>query len=190
MESVERLQWTLHSGGLLWDAVQGRYSESFPKNPHEVHQQPPYHRRHSRSGSGRPGSWVGPLFDYQPPRLGFNRSEQRLILAALASESGTDQKLAETLGVSLPAIKKTWLSVYRRVACRQPEIIPDAAGVDSGVHDRGKEKRRRLLAYLRVHFEELRPASQRLLGQPAAIGNEGTSRAMPPARPAFSVNKT
>ena len=66
-------------------------------------------------------SWVGTLFDYQPPRFGFSRSEQRLLHAALAGESGTDNELSESLGVSLPTIKKMWLSIYRRVNDRQPK---------------------------------------------------------------------
>ena len=58
------------------------------------------------------GSWVGALFDYHPPMLGFNRSEQRLLSCALPG--ATDEQLAETLGTSLPTVKKMWISIYRR----------------------------------------------------------------------------
>jgi hypothetical protein len=37
-------------------------------------------------------SWVGTLFDYHPPRCGFSRSEQRMLLTAL--EGGTDRELS------------------------------------------------------------------------------------------------
>ena len=61
------------------------------------------------------------------------------------------------LRVSLPTIKKTWLSIYSRVDDRIPDLI---AGIEqSGLRNgrRGREKRRNLLAYLRNHPEELRP---------------------------------
>ncbi len=51
---------------------------------------------------GRPGSWVGSLFDYHPPRFYFSAGEQRLLIAAMSSPNGTSQALAKKLGVSLP----------------------------------------------------------------------------------------
>lgn len=149
----------------------GRYQKTFKKHPKEIVQKPHVvgvrrSMEHERDDSWTT-SWVGTLFDYQPPRFGFSRSEQRLLHAALAGESGTDNELAESLGVSLPTIKKMWLSIYRRVNDRQPEAIRDCVPVDAA--ERGKEKRRHLLVYLREHPEELRPVSQKLLGQPPPI---------------------
>ena len=71
-----------------------------------------------------------------------------MLQSALEGERGTDQELAGSLGVSLPTIKKMWLSLYRRVADTQAEIIPASVRPETGTSERGKEKRRHLLAYL------------------------------------------
>jgi hypothetical protein len=111
------------------------------------------------------GSWVGALFDYHPPMLGFSRREQRLLSCAI--QGATDEHLAENLGTSLPAVKKTWASIYRRVEDHLPGLMPESveSGTPAGV--RGKEKRRRLLAYVREHLEEWRPVSRKLLAKAA-----------------------
>jgi hypothetical protein len=64
---------------------------------------------------------------------------------------------------SLFAVKNTWRSIYNRVALSWAEIIPNHVHAEASASDRGKEKRRYLLAYLRNHPEELRPVSQKLL---------------------------
>jgi hypothetical protein len=169
LESAERLEWTVNSGGLIWDPRKAQYVDLSELDAEEIVRKPhlvglsldvEVRRKHAWAGS-----WVGALFDYHPPQFGFSPSEQRLLVAALAAEGGTDRDLAETLYVSLPTIKKMWVSIYRRVAEQRPEIIPDYLRVEQGGPDRGKEKRRPLLAYLRTHPEELRPASKRLLTQ-------------------------
>lgn len=108
----------------------------------------------------QPGSWASLFFAYRKPVIGFTRSEQRLLSAAL--QGGTDGELSELLGLSLSAVKKTWASIYLRVQSRKPsdakiELYENVEG------DRGKEKKQKLLAYLREHPEELRPYSLRLL---------------------------
>jgi DNA-binding CsgD family transcriptional regulator len=115
------------------------------------------------------GSWAGSLFFYQSPRVGFNRSEQRLLLAAL--EGGTDEELADRLRISISAIKKTWHSIYERVGTCLPQLLPNSEA-DAEPSGRGKGKKQRLLAYVRDHPEELRPVSRRLLKGTA----EGPSR--------------
>jgi|SRR5665213_613462 len=64
------------------------------------------------------------------------------------------------LGTSLPAVKKIWVSIYRRVEECLPELVPDLLPSDIPAAGRGREKRRHLLAYLREHPEELRPVSR------------------------------
>ena len=61
----------------------------------------------------RVGSWATSLFSYSDPPIGFARSEQRLLDAALRGL--TDEELTVELQVSLSAIKKTWRSIYSRV---------------------------------------------------------------------------
>ena len=164
MESAGRLEWTVSTGGLVWDPVTARYADLTGLDPNEIVRKPHVvgttrEMEASRNKRGCwAGSWVGALFDYHPPRLSLSRSEQTLILAALTG--GTDQELAMTLGLSLPTVKKMWLSIYRRVGDRQPEIIRGLSDSETGKSERGREKRRRLLAYLREHPEELRPIAR------------------------------
>jgi DNA-binding CsgD family transcriptional regulator len=96
------------------------------------------------------------LFAYQPPRLGLRPSEQRLLL--IASCGGIDEDLADELGNSISAVKKTWRSIYDRVVQGAPGLIPKTS-MEHGTIERGKEKKQRLLVYLRDHPEKLRPAT-------------------------------
>jgi DNA-binding CsgD family transcriptional regulator len=114
------------------------------------------------------GSWISSLFRYQPPRFGFTRSEQRLLLSALVG--GTDEELSRLLNTSLSSVKKTWRSVYDRVSARLPELIPGDSQPDGDVSKRGRDKKQRLIAYLREHPEELRPVSRSLFRPGRAPG--------------------
>jgi hypothetical protein len=164
-ESADRLRWTLKTGGLLWDAAADRYVDSLNGNAEEIVSKPHVTGVRRKELMERPGlaaaSWVGCLFDYHPPLLGFNRSEQRVLASALIG--ATDEQLSSTLGTSVPAIKKTWTSIYHRVADHLPDLVRDALQSDAGGAPRGREKRRELLAYLREHPEELRPVARKLL---------------------------
>jgi hypothetical protein len=164
-ESVERLHWTMKTGGFLWDAAADRYVDSWNGNAEEIVSKPHVTGVSRKELLERPGlstaSWVGRLFDYHPPLLGFSRSEQRVLTSALTG--ATDEQLSTTLGVSIPAIKKTWASIYHRVADHLPELVRDVSQSDIGGAPRGREKRRELLAYLREHPEELRPVTRKLL---------------------------
>ena len=158
-ESEERLQWAIDAGGLYWDPKSARYVKSlkngagqFVKNPHVV-------GITRELELGRPGSWVGSLFDYQPPRFYFSAGEQRMLMRAISDPTGTNTALAKILRVSLPTVKKMWLSIYDRVVEIAPELI---GGAKIGAENkRGTEKRRHLLAYLQEHPEELRPVARR-----------------------------
>ncbi len=164
-ESAERLHWNMKTGGLLWDAAADRYVDSLNGNAEEIVSKPHVTGVRRKELRERPdlfgASWVGRLFDYHPPLLGFSRSEQRVLTSSLAG--ATDEQLSSTLGISIPAIKKTWASIYRRVADHLPELVRDVLQSDVGGAPRGREKRRELLAYLREHPEELRPVSRKLL---------------------------
>ena len=66
----------------------------------------------------QPGTWANLFFAYRKPVIGFTRSEQRLLSAAL--QGGTDGELSDLLGVSLSAVKKMWASIYLRVQSAKP----------------------------------------------------------------------
>jgi DNA-binding NarL/FixJ family response regulator len=86
----------------------------------------------------RPGSWVGALFDYHPPQIGFSRGEQKQLLSALSG--GTDKEVHDDLGASLSTVKNTWRSIYNRAALRLPELFLDHSKTDVRSSERGKEK--------------------------------------------------
>jgi DNA-binding CsgD family transcriptional regulator len=154
--SLENLEGAIRSGGLFFNPDEGRYVESVNKPLHEVFAAPHLIGLTRELAMARVGTWIGTLFVYQSPQFSFRPSEQRLLLAAL--QGGTDQDLADVLGISLSAVKKTWRLIYDRVAARSPGLIPDHAAEEL-TSERGKEKKQRLLAYLREHPEELRPAT-------------------------------
>jgi len=163
-ESPQRLQWAIDAGGLCWDPKASRYVKSINKGNGEFARSPHIVGITRELERGRPGSWVGTLFDYQPPLFYFSASEQRMLMRCMSTNTGTNSALAQELNVSLPTVKKMWLSIYERVAARIPEWMAEDAqsAADS---KRGKEKRRRLLAYLQDHPEELRPVLRRSSGQ-------------------------
>jgi DNA-binding CsgD family transcriptional regulator len=165
-ESPERLAFLLETGAFVWDANAGGYRSTltedptdFIKRPHILGTTPEAERTLQRAWGGR---WAGALFDYRAPKLGLNRSEQRLLKCAIGGE--TDECIAEKLDISLPTVKKLWVSAYRRVQDNLPQLLcgslrpPEVAA-----RGRGPEKRRRLLLYLRDNPEELRPYSRKLL---------------------------
>jgi hypothetical protein len=101
-----------------------------------------------------PGSIAAILFSYREPVLGLTRHHQQLLAAALRGL--TDDELARSLGLKLPAVKKRWVSVFEHIVRAKPSILP--GGADGGEREgRGPQKRHRVLAYLRDHPEELRP---------------------------------
>jgi hypothetical protein len=163
----DRLRWATETGGLLWDPSAGRYIERLERDPNEIIRNPYVLGVSREIEKRRRGTWIGAVFDYSPPRCGFSRAEQELLLAALRGESGTNEELAAALRVSVSVIKKTWSSIYDRAASSMPDLIPNDSRTDHGAVQRGKEKRRHLLAYLRDHPEELRPHSRKQLQQPA-----------------------
>jgi hypothetical protein len=101
-----------------------------------------------------PGSVPAILFSYREPTLRFQDANQQLLIAALRGL--TDLELVPALGLKLPAIKKRWSSVFRRVEEVCPNLLPGPDLYSDG-QTRGPQKRHHLLAYLREHPEELRP---------------------------------
>jgi hypothetical protein len=100
-----------------------------------------------------PGNALSDLFQPLPePRIKFSPGEQRVLLCAVMDES--DEIIAKRFAVSNDAVKKTWRRIHQRVVLRAPRIVDEMVDVRTV---RGKERRRRLLQYLRYHPEELRP---------------------------------
>jgi DNA-binding CsgD family transcriptional regulator len=103
------------------------------------------------------GTTAAGLFNYIEPRFYFSPGEQRVLARAVLDES--DEEIARELGLSLAAVKKIWRRAYERIGDEAPGLLAvDAAG--PGL-TRGKEKRRKLVRYLRYHLHELRPIARR-----------------------------
>lgn len=151
-ELVESLETTVRAGGLIL-TEQGEYTDTSTRPATEVIMEPHCMRLTKNLALSRAASWVSTLFVYEPPRIFFSASEQRLLLAAMSG--GTDDELAQLLRMSVSGVKKTWRQVYERAGRHRPDMAPT---VDGG---RGKGKKQRLLAYLREHPEELRPLPRR-----------------------------
>jgi hypothetical protein len=162
-DCLEHLHGMCNAGALYFDRLQGSYG-SFPEiNAHSFLDEPRNVGMTRDLAITRGGSWVGLLFVYIPPRLDLRPSEQRLLHSAFSG--GTDEELSDMLGISVFAVKKSWRAIYERVAEGLPELVPDRSEIDGQTPSRGKQKKQRLLAYLREHPEELRPVSRKLLRQ-------------------------
>jgi hypothetical protein len=165
-DCLEQLNAMRNAGGLYFHRAENRYG-NFPEVSAKDFENEPRNTGLSRDlALSHGGSWVGSLFLYALPQFGFSRSEQRLLSSAL--NGGTDGELSDELGISLAAVKKTWRVIYDRVALRQPGLAPTNSPTEEWTQDRGKQKKQRLLAYLREHPEDLRPVSRKLLQLEAA----------------------
>jgi hypothetical protein len=103
-----------------------------------------------------PGSTVSFVFREAAPRFGFSPAEQRVLQRALFDED--DGTIAEALAVSHDAVKKIWRGIYERIVLVDPGLLQDAAPTrPAATLVRGKEKRRKVVRFLRNHLHELRP---------------------------------
>lgn len=99
------------------------------------------------------GSVATALFQYQEPVLDLRDSDKHLLAEAL--RGGTDSELAARMNLSLPSIKKRWLSLFQRVSEVRPQLLPGGNAARSEF--RGPQKRHHILAYVRTHPQEIRP---------------------------------
>lgn len=163
-----------NTGGLFFDPTLSRYVNLPSGSAEDIVNRPHLIGCTRELALGKPGFWGSSLFSYESPRFGLRRSEQKLLAAAL--HGGTDEDLSKTLGVSLSAVRKSWLSIYERVADRVPGLLNEDAPPGNGTSKRGKGKKHRLLAYLSEHPEELRPVSRKVLPSSTRAGSETMPR--------------
>jgi hypothetical protein len=156
---VEGARASLNSGAVLL-SPQGRFRELPVEGASELLAKPHIIQILRDDALKCIGAWSSSVFVYDPPFIGFPPSEQRLLLAAL--KGGTDEELSDELAISLSAVKKAWHSVYERAAeCLPQSVLNDDERADRSNGERGKQKKQRLLTYLRDHPEELRPYSRK-----------------------------
>lgn len=109
------------------------------------------------SAQAAPYSVAASIYRYKAPVLRLRPAEQELLLAAIGGK--TDAELSAELGLRVEATKRRWLSVFDRVAQYKPEIL---SASDAEGEGRGRQKRHRIVAYVRDHPEELRPYAWRV----------------------------
>jgi hypothetical protein len=165
-DSPEMVHAIANSGGCFFDPKFCRFVDSLPSSPEDIVSRPHVMGSTREMAFAKPWLSGTSIFSYQPPVFTFRRSEQRLLAAAL--QGGTDEDLADELGISLSFVRRTWLSVYERIAAHRPGFFREGMN-DDGKSRRGKEKKHRLLAYLGDHPEELRPLSRKLLQTSAKV---------------------
>jgi hypothetical protein len=165
-DCIEQLWGMRNAGGLYFNRIRRCYGD-FPKVDFGDFSNEPHNVGISRElALTRGGSWVGSLFLHAPPQFGFSRAEQRQLFLAL--NGSTDEELTHMLDCSLSAVKKNWRMIYDRVARCFPDVVTDNSSMDRESQSRGKQKKQRLLDYLRKHPEELRPISRKLIQQASA----------------------
>jgi hypothetical protein len=142
-----------------WGHVRTDHAKYFEKRGTPL---PPEQRPHligltRKEAAAQPGSVLAALFVPARPRFAFRVGEQDVLQRALFG--ATDLELSRSLEIAMPTVKSRWKSIYARVAGVAPEVISDDDNDAVTLFEsrRGKEKRRRLLEYLRHHPEELRP---------------------------------
>src|SRR5205823_5939541 len=151
--------WTIDGGGLFLNSANGLYVDTIGTPSAQLLMEP-HILGLTRELALKRMSWISSLFHYQRPQIGFSRGEQRLLVVAL--RGGTDEEVSDELAISLSAVKKAWRSVYDRAAEHLPDSILNVDAEEEHRNgDRGKQKKQRLLAYLREHPEELRPYSRK-----------------------------
>jgi DNA-binding CsgD family transcriptional regulator len=150
----------VNSGGWCVRGNDSSHFQHFAEPPESIFLQPHMLEVTKEMAAKQPGTWANLFFAYCKPAIGFTRTEQRLLSAAL--QGGTDEELSDLLGVSLSTVKKVWASVYIRVRSR--ERFGVRITLDESIDgNRGKQKKQKLLVYLRHHQEELRPYSLTML---------------------------
>ncbi len=144
----------VNSGGWLLRNPGGQYERSINGDAQALFSEPHLLEVTEQTAAEQPGAWVSLFFAHRKPTIGFSRSQQRLLCSALAER--TDEELAQELDTSLSTVKKQWAAIYLRVDSRKLKTLV-LEGNRAVEGDRGKEKKRKLLAFLREHPEELRP---------------------------------
>ncbi len=162
-ESVEQMRAAHAAGAFLWSAAKGSY-QSLDGMPFEKLLKERHVLGMSRDLASRfPGSWAASTYLYRPPRLAFSRSEQRLLTCGL--DGGTEEEIARKLAISLAAVRTGWRTIYERAGMLEPDLLLNQMQASGRTAERGKEKKQRVLAYIREHPEELRPISRKWLRQ-------------------------
>jgi hypothetical protein len=170
---VDGVRASLNSGALLF-TCEGVLGELPPSGAEKLLAQPHLISILRAAALKHVGAWSTSIFVHTPPRIGFSQSEQRLLSTGL--DGRTDEELAEELAISISAIKKAWSSIYAKIDRAALGIFGNTSDGASG--DRGKEKKQKVLAYIRTHPEELRPVDLKLVKRIRKKSSGGQTKAV------------
>ena len=167
-EEASRSFFQIHRGLRLWQYLRDTYSPHAALHDHNAGMRkrcattaPPSVRTPHLYGIDRdealscPGQMVERLFPDHAPMLNLRPLHRELLNRALVGE--TDEDLAESLGLSVAAIKSRWKAVYQHIEQQNPALLSAWSRNTYAPAARARERRRHLLNYLREHIEELRP---------------------------------
>lgn len=126
-----------------------------PSDPARKPQRVLYYASAEEVRGNPPGSTIVNVFQYVPPRCGFSAAEQRILSHAMTG--ATDEVIAAALGLSLNSIKQAWRRIYDRVGEHASFVFSPDEPVLLATSSRGPEKRRRVLAFIDGHPQEVRP---------------------------------
>jgi hypothetical protein len=98
-----------------------------------------------------------PFIDRSMPILDFSPCQKKLLIAALSGAENAE--LADSLCRTPAAIKRTWTGIFEKCVRHYPTLLPTTEG-----SLRGQQKRHKVMAYIRVHPEEMRPFPQQRAG--------------------------
>lgn len=167
-EEASRNFFHIHRGLRIWQYLRETYSQNAALHDHNAGMRkrcaitrPASIRTPHLYGIDReealscPGQMVERIFPEHTPILNLRPLHRELLNRALVGE--TDEDLAESLGLSVAAIKSRWKAVYLHIEQHCPALLAGWNRNTYAPSARARERRRHLLNYLREHIEELRP---------------------------------
>jgi hypothetical protein len=147
-ETPEQYLGMLNAGAFLYDPAKRAYGGAYHLDPVQVLTEPHLVGLDRETASRQIGSWLGTLFIYQPPLLGLNRSEQRLLCAAL--DGRTDESLSDALGISTFLSEKI-LASHLRSSGRSPARTASYSAIRQPFGARSREGEKAVPACLYPH---------------------------------------
>lgn len=106
-----------------------------------------------------PVHWPSHTLSYvlrrRPRRLGLSAAQCRV--AELALWQMDDAQVAQELGISSATVRRHWRGIFDRLDASNV-LRQDVCEAGTDPAHRGPERRRKVLDYLRMHLQEIRPA--------------------------------
>ena len=143
----------VHASGLRIHEYDAQIlAQSYGESTHS----PPYLTMLCRDdAAGQRGNYLSDTmaFGFSPPRFFFNTTQRELL--RVVKEDYADIRVTQKLHLSQAAVKKRWATIYESIDAVDPALLGKKDDIQFG--RRGEEYRRKVIAYVRDHPEELHP---------------------------------